>query len=259
MERSLSIQLSSLLALTLLTTVLAAPPLKAQCTCSVTVSSNQPNLVLGGTSVAAGPCNFLSRVEVFIDNDSQAFNECEGASCSVTKNTNSSCLRTGEHIAAATCRCGNASCDGGTDTKSETFSVNMTPTVTPSVTNLDPAGEATLKVGYSFPNTLGSNQRFLVALLDGSQIAQGSANDESNTWPVPLHTACWSQGLHELSARAVACSQPNDPAFRAESSTTVTINHTPDVSLSLEPFVPGFFFARVATISLKPTAPTIAA
>jgi hypothetical protein len=169
------------LALVVLSSVLAAPPLGATCSCSISASLSAPDLVLQGTS--SGACPWRPRIEFSIDGSPipYASQQCYGTSCSLTFATTTSCWRTGHYTAIASCWCGKSfplsgggsycADDPQVATAESPLFVNTTPTVGASASGPDLEGGITLTIPYSFPNTLLSDpQRHLWVDLDGSSL-----------------------------------------------------------------------------------------
>lgn len=236
------------LALALLASLLAAPPLGATCSCSVSASPSEPYLTLSGTS--SGACEWWTRIRFTVSGLSipYAAQECFGTSCSLTYPTYSACLRTGLHTAKAYCECGQSfsnssgtycAADPEKGTAEAPFFVNTTPTVGVSYSGPDVEGMGTLTIPYSFPNTLyGDIHRHLTIYADGRQVVKVYAEQASGTWTRPLSTACWSQGSHEVKLLAVACGETGDAAYQAEAVTSVQVDHQPEVSVSVAPLDP---------------------
>ncbi len=201
------------IALILFTSVAPRPLLGDDCNCTVSSTVSQPNIQIVGTST--GTCPLDTRVAVHREGDSQAVKYCTGlTNCSITHNTFTSCLRTGEHTVTANCNCGRRrdlpnggfSCDPASGIDTMTFSVNTTPTVGISSTQPNEEGEITLTTGYSYPNTsVGDPQRHLRLFGNGGQLATSYRSEASGTWILDQGTACWPQGSHQITAVATAC------------------------------------------------------
>jgi len=238
------------LALVLLVSVLAAPPLGAACSCSISANLSAPDLVLNGTS--SGACPSRPKIEFSFEGAAipYASQQCFGStSCSLTFATTVSCRRTGSYTARATCWCGKVFplSDGGSycaddpevATAEAPLFVDTTPSVGVSPSGPDLNGLLALTVPYSFPNTLLADpQRHLWVYVDGLLLDQAYGSQVSSTWTKTHVTACWRQGSHEIKAVAVACGQGGDAAFRAEAATPVEVDHQPEVSVSLTPLDP---------------------
>jgi hypothetical protein len=240
----------SFLALVLLSSVLAASPLGAACSCSLSANLSAPDLVLSGTS--SGTCPWRPKIEFSFNGAAipYASRECSvSTDCSFTFTTAVTCRRTGSYTAGANCWCGKdfplsdggSYCgndpEGGTDETS--IFVYTTPSVGVSASGPDMDGLLRLTIPYSFPNTLLADpHRHLWVHVDGSLLDEAYGSQVSSTWTRTHGTACWRQGSHEIKAIAVACGQTGDAAFRAEAVTPVEIDHQPDVSVSLSPLDP---------------------
>lgn len=252
------------LTIGLFASVLASPVLGANCTCTVSATVAQPNIQIIGTST--GTCPLRTRIEVYREGDTHAIRDCTGfTTCSITHNTFTSCLRTGQHTVSANCNCGirrdlpngDFVCDEASGTNSMTFVVNTTPTVGISSTQPDEAGIITLTTGYSYPNTsVGDPQRQLKLFGNGGELATSYRSDVSGAWIREQGTACWPQGSNEIKAVATACGGFGDPAFQVQASTSIQVDHTPAiVDLTVEPpAVPGGLHTAKARYAFPQTA-----
>ncbi|HKI06051.1 MAG TPA: hypothetical protein VKK31_28995, partial [Thermoanaerobaculia bacterium] len=168
------------LALLLLASVVAAPPLGATCSCTVSATVSAPAL-LQVSGQAAGACSWTTRIDLSAAGGTTSRGECLGATtCNYAKDYSSACLRTGQHTASASCACGKlvtltngttvCAADGGN--ASTTFTVNTTPTVAVSYSGPDAEGRGTLSVPFAFPNTspANTNSRFLAVNAVGGLV-----------------------------------------------------------------------------------------
>ena len=222
--------------------VLVVPlPLGAACTCTVSASASAPDLQFSGRS--AGACARLTRLVMGIDGGSGLGTvECYGTSCSLSKTSTIACLRTGAHTVNSWCWCGkltsNGFCDSDSGSASTTFMVNTTPTVGVSYSGPDLDGHGTLSIPFSFPNTIWDGHRQLTAYADGHQLFQYYMLNVSGTYTTSLSTACWAQGSHELAARVISCTERGDPDYDKLATTTVQVDHTPQVVTATPKFPP---------------------
>lgn len=254
------------LALVLLVSLLAAPPLGATCSCSVSANVSAPDLVLSGTS--SGDCVWRPRIAFGVNGFDFPYStkECYSASsCSSTYNGSVSCWRTGQHTVSARCWCGKSfpNADGTSyycaedpqpGTAETIISVNTTPTVGVSVSELNAEGTGTATISYSFPNTIfGDPQRKLTLSVNGLWLADAYGSQVSGIWTRTLVTACWAQGSHQIKAVAVACGQSGDAAYRAEAVTPVQVDHKPSVSVSVSPPDPGGLQVAAVAFSFPQT------
>jgi hypothetical protein len=194
------------LMLVLLGWLIAAPPLGATCSCSISANLSAPDLVLSGTS--SGDCVWRPRIAFGVNGFGfpNSTKECYSASsCSSTYNGSVSCWRTGTYTVNAGCWCGKSfsNADGTfycaedpqPGTAETTILVNTTPTVGVSVSGLNAEGTGTATIPFSFPNTIfGDPHRKLTLSVDGVWLADAYGSQVSGTWNRTLVTACWTPG-----------------------------------------------------------------
>jgi hypothetical protein len=225
----------------LLAWLLVASPLRAACSCSISASVAPPDLTL--TSISSGACERLTGMGFLVDGGLVGSSaQFSVSTWTATITTTSACLRTGPHTATAACKCGEIIpvdfCADTSGTASTSFSVNSTPTVSVSADGPNDLGQVQLTVPYSFPNTIANVQRHLGVKVDGVDVVGVTSNSVSGTWTPLLETSCLSNGSHEVRVQATACNMPEDPAFLDVDTTTVQVDHQPQVSLALTPADP---------------------
>ena len=228
-----------------------AQPLGAACSCTVNASVSGTTLNVSGTST--GSCSSLTEVRFATGIGSwgppvQCFSS---TSCTATASWSTSCLSTGEHVVRALCSCGQAgtsssgspTCSNSWSDAVATYSVYTTPSIGLSVSGPDNTGRVQFSMPFAFPNTISHASRDLYLNIDGMTRMTASSDTVSGTWAPSRDMSCWDQGVHDLRAVAIACDK-GDPSYRADAFGSVTIDHEPQVSLSLAP-APGGAQAQV--------------
>ncbi|MGH2688911.1 MAG: hypothetical protein ACRDKW_08910, partial [Actinomycetota bacterium] len=242
---------SSLWLLVALSSALGTSPLAADCTCTVSVSAAEPTWTSKSTST--GTCNKTTALLLFRDEFQVGFKDCGiTTSCSSETTRSTTCLRTGVHAVRLECGCGKAGTDvhgnpicafdsGDAETS---FSVNTTPVVSVTATGPDVTGKVDASAPYSFPNTPSSGDRDLELFVDGDfRVTQGGEL-LAGSWDFTLGTDCWKQGPHEITIKAIAC-HATDPLFKAQATTTIEVDHEPQVTLDVTPATGDGFTAQV--------------
>src|ERR1051326_1196022 len=128
--------------------------------------------------------------------------------------------------------------------ESQTVSKTVTTKPVIGVSYADSAaldGTGTATISYSFPNTDSNPQRRVRLDLDGSTLHEWSFDAQAGTTTFPINLTCAAPGTHTLVATAFACSNigppliyQTDPDLIAQASTTVTVDHKPAVSVSVD-------------------------
>src|ERR1051326_935179 len=128
--------------------------------------------------------------------------------------------------------------------ESQTVSKTVTTKPVIGVSYADSAaldGTGTATISYSFPNTASNPQRRVRLDLDGSPLHEWSFDAQAGTTTFPINLTCAAPGTHTLVATAFACSNigppliyQTDPDLIAQASTTVTVDHKPAVSVSVD-------------------------
>jgi len=236
---ALSVRRLALAAVMFLAVVMLGPAARAACVANVSASVSGTTLTAVATG--SGQCG-NSSVTIYLNGGVIGGKSCLGStSCTATAVVSTVCLRTGSHTVSATSGCGRSAthpngtpfCANDDPGRAETsFSVNTTPTASPSYSGPDLLGHGTLRVSYNYPNTDSFLQRGLLIYVDGVlQPLGGHMPDQTGVYETQLNMTCWRTGPHVIKTVAIACNG-SDPSYRDEKEITVVANSTPEVSVS---------------------------
>ncbi len=122
----------------------------------------------------------------------------------------------------------------------ETKMVSSKPTVGVTWSDPDEDGNGEAIVNYSFPNTVAFPQRRVRLARNGERVYENTFDPQSGSFTVPMSFTCAPAGNYEITATAFACggigptTYPSDPDFIDHQSTTVSVDHKPNVSVAVD-------------------------
>src|SRR5215212_5381501 len=129
------------------------------------------------------------------------------------------CLGTGNHLVWFT---GFTSYQGSLPNEPSTLHIKQAEVTSFAVEPVDQAGNVQVTFGYRFEATQ-SDERRIDVFFNGNAVVGAGNLGVSGTTVLTFNPGCKPPGNYVISGRALACGQINNPLFRDERQTTLTI------------------------------------